>query len=77
VVKWRVVVTSVSLLRSPLRSCWVALYCMTHRLTLRRQQVARSIEVQLGLLMPVTGPAIMPLSWDLTASWFASFGGVE
>ncbi len=35
------------------------------------------VVVELELLAPVEGPATMPLSWDLTARWFASFGGAD
>jgi hypothetical protein len=36
------------------------------------------VEIQLDLLTPVERyPAIMPLSWDFSAYWFASFGDVE
>ena len=35
------------------------------------------VEVQLELLMPVTVSAIMPLSWDFSACWFALFGSVD
>jgi hypothetical protein len=33
-------------------------------LTLKRQQVARSVEVQLELLVLAAVPGILPLSWD-------------
>jgi hypothetical protein len=36
-----------------------------------------AVEVQLELLVPVTVPATMPLSWDFSARWFATFGGAD
>ena len=38
---------------------------------------SRPVGVELELLMPVTVPATMPLSWDFSARWFASFGGAD
>ena len=35
------------------------------------------VGVQLELLALVAGPAIRPLSWDLTARWFALFAAVD
>jgi hypothetical protein len=35
------------------------------------------VEVELELLVPLAGPAITPLSWDLSVRWFASFANVD
>jgi len=38
---------------------------------------SRPVGVELELLAPVAVPAIMPLTWDFSARWFASFGGAD
>ena len=35
------------------------------------------VEVELELLALAVGPAIIPLSWDFSVYWFASFGGAD
>jgi hypothetical protein len=35
------------------------------------------VEVQLELLTLVAGPAVMPLSWDFSVYWFASFAAAD
>jgi hypothetical protein len=39
--------------------------------------LVRATRVELELLVPVVGPAIMPLRWVFIACWFASFGSAD
>jgi hypothetical protein len=41
------------------------------------QESRLSVEVELELLALAVKPAVMPMSWDFTAYWSASFGGAN